>query len=307
MLKLPFLRDPFARKDAMISPYRLEDSADRYRWWLRRLREARLLKHEVLVETVEVDVPRTLPPPMEPGRVVDAKTRRRLKADVASMRPWGYAIQLAEGIATGRPKDVEKLVFRTHLVMNGIRAVLGEDVLAGARVLDLASNHGFFSLACRKAGARHVTGVDLRPSNVAKAEYLKAHFGADCVDFEVRNVYDVDGNFDVVLNLGLLYHVTDPYRLIRRTAELAGRIAVVDTITHKSPVSAFVLRPGKNLQKPGNGEFDVELHPTYRALVDLMMASGFSRVVEVVPREAPDRARHPLYDEGLRRCLIGVK
>lgn len=110
------------------------------------------------------------------------------------------------------------------------------DILDGARVLDLASHDGRFSLAALKAGAAHVTGVEVGQSLIDKAQETFAFYDQDpetyrfvCGDvFEVlsRERFDVD----VVLCLGYLYHTYRHTELMYRLHNLAPRHLIVDTM-----------------------------------------------------------------------------
>jgi hypothetical protein len=107
----------------------------------------------------------------------------------------------------------------------------------------------------------------------------------------------------------VLYHITNPYKLLRLTSDLCRRFAVLDSIMHKEPVSAFIQRVNKDTSRHAEGRFAVEPHPTSRAVIDLMHAVGFKQVVEVV-RQSLGGGRdcpHELYDRMERRCLIGFK
>lgn len=62
---------------------------------------------------------------------------------------------------------------------------------AGRRVLDCFCNQGGFALACAKAGAAHVTAVDVSESAIATARANAEVMGlSDRVDFVVANVFD---------------------------------------------------------------------------------------------------------------------
>ena len=110
------------------------------------------------------------------------------------------------------------------------------DIFDGARVLDLASHDGRFSFAALKAGAAHVTGVEVRESLIDKAQETFAFYGQDpetyrfvCGDvFEVlaREKFDVD----VVLCLGYLYHTYRHTELMYRLHDLAPKHLIVDTM-----------------------------------------------------------------------------
>lgn len=109
------------------------------------------------------------------------------------------------------------------------------DIFEGARVLDLASHDGRWSFAALRAGAAHVTGVEVREESVNRAKETFAFYGQDpetyrfiCGDvFEVlaRETLDVD----VVLLLGYLYHTYRHTELMYRIHELAPKHMILDT------------------------------------------------------------------------------
>jgi tRNA (mo5U34)-methyltransferase len=84
--------------------------------------------------------------------------------------------------------------------------------LKGKTVLDIGCNAGFYSMEMKRRGADRVLGLDSRD------EYLKqARFAADVngLDVEFRNlsVYDVGklgATFDLVIFMGVLYHLRHP-------------------------------------------------------------------------------------------------
>ena len=236
--------------------------------------------------------------------------QQTVKKHIQDLSPWGYGIQLREGVTTAPPLALERMTYRSHLISGTVRRLLGKE-LVNSTFIDFACNHGYFSLEMAYFGARQVTGLDLRSKNIAKANFLKDYFGIKNTIFRQQDIYDLDSTrqFDVVFNLGILYHITDPYKLMQLTYNLCKRFAVVDSIMHKEPVSAFIQRVSKDTSKHAEGKFDVELHPTYRAVIDLMHAVGFKQVIELV-RKPLGQGRdcpHDLYDRMDRRCLIGFK
>jgi tRNA (mo5U34)-methyltransferase len=84
--------------------------------------------------------------------------------------------------------------------------------LRGRTVLDIGCNAGFYSIEMKRRGAERVVGID------ADNDYLnQARFAAEVigVDLELRelSVYDVGTlgeRFDIVLFLGVLYHLRHP-------------------------------------------------------------------------------------------------
>jgi SAM-dependent methyltransferase len=278
------------------------EAGKRYRWFKAQMRRAQLLEPEQFTPTIEVPVPNRPTDLMLSREDMTEEEAAKLGERVAALRPWGYSIHLGKGLYTDRHKGA-RMLFRVRLITGAV-AELCE--IKGASVLDIACNHGYFGLELASRGAV-VEGIDLRERNIEKARLLAEHFRIKNVGFSVGNAYDATGQYDIVYNLGLFYHVTDPYRLMALTYRLARKVAVIDTVTHTEPFSGFIQGIGSDTSRPGKGEFSVELHPTYRGLLDLVGAVGFSKVIEAVPAKAPDAARHPYYERRQRRCFIAFK
>ena len=99
--------------------------------------------------------------------------------------------------------------------------------LSGMSVLDIGCNGGFYSLQLKRRGASRVLGVDV------DNQYLnQARFAAQVLDLEVelekRSVYDVDnieGQFDLVLFMGVFYHLRYPlYALDKIIKKVRGKL-----------------------------------------------------------------------------------
>lgn len=303
--------DPCAHASGQSSTWSITQAAARYRAWLAALNQQALLPVEHLLPTIAAHCTAELPELMAYGATVSVVDEAALRRELELLQPWGYGIQLRPGIITPHEYPqvaLRQMTYRSHLITGTMRALLG-DSLHSATLLDMACNHGYFALEAAYHGAKSVLGVDLRPGNIAKAEFLKRYFGIANTQFRIQNVYDLDlaQPFDVVYNLGLFYHVTDPYLLMRRTYALCTRFAVIDSIMHREPVSAFLQMLNKDVTRHAEGEFNVELHPTYRAMIDLMYAVGFTRVMEVVAVDNADKLPQKLYDRCERRCLVGFK
>jgi tRNA (mo5U34)-methyltransferase len=84
--------------------------------------------------------------------------------------------------------------------------------LQGRRVLDIGCNAGFYSLEMKKRGASRVLGIDDDPRYLAQARFASEYLGLD-IEFRQLSVYDVAAlgeRFDVVLFMGVLYHLRHP-------------------------------------------------------------------------------------------------
>jgi tRNA (mo5U34)-methyltransferase len=84
--------------------------------------------------------------------------------------------------------------------------------LSGKTVLDIGCNAGFYSIELKRRGARRVVGIDSDEHYLAQARFAAEISG---VDLELRelSVYDVGtlrDRFDIVLFLGVFYHLRHP-------------------------------------------------------------------------------------------------
>jgi 2-polyprenyl-3-methyl-5-hydroxy-6-metoxy-1,4-benzoquinol methylase len=308
------VRESFAVDETIVAAlaeteFSAGSSQSRYVAWRRSIAADRAGVVEFLVPRVVVEIPAARPEFMSPRP--DAEVAKdALAARVEELGPWEVPFHLGHGVRT-MPKNLATGVaakwywYRTHLINGAVARLLGAD-LERTTVLDIGCHSGLFSLDLATRGAAHVDGIDLRPQNIAQARFAAEYYGIDNVSFEVRDVDDVasDGQWDVVLNLGVLYHVLNPFELIEKTHALCRSFAVIDTVCHTEPVSAFFVMGDKNVHSTTEGKGAYELHPTYRAVIDTMRQVGFSEIFEVRGRAAE---QHDLYAAGSRRCFLAIK
>ncbi len=130
-------------------------------------------------------------------------------------------------------------------------------------VADVGASNGYFSFEARKRGAR-VVAFDFRHkdnSGFGLAQYIN---GVNDIEHHQINVLDISrkrfGQFDVVLALGLLYHVADPYRGLANCADLATKQLLVESycidnslgaVLAEEPVMRFISDPVR-FPGPGN-------------------------------------------------------
>jgi SAM-dependent methyltransferase len=156
--------------------------------------------------------------------------------------------------------------------------------LAGRRVLDLGCNAGFWSLAAIEAGADFVLGIDGRQMHVDQARLV---FEARAVEparyrFRAADIFHVDLDeepFDIVLCLGLLYHVSKPFELMERISAWNRDLLVIDTRVERVPGQFFrVVR--QNVDEPRSAvDRAIALHPTSGAVVRLARTFEYQAVM----------------------------
>jgi tRNA (mo5U34)-methyltransferase len=84
--------------------------------------------------------------------------------------------------------------------------------LRGKTVLDIGCNGGFYSIAMKRRGADRVLAIDWDDRYLAQARFAAEVSEVD-VEFRQLSVYDVatlHERFDVVLFMGVLYHLRHP-------------------------------------------------------------------------------------------------
>lgn len=90
-------------------------------------------------------------------------------------------------------------------------AALPQD-LRGRTVLDIGCNAGFYSIEMKRRGADRVLGIDYDDRYLAQAR-LAAEMNGQEIEFRKLSVYDVaeiGERFDLVLFMGVFYHLRHP-------------------------------------------------------------------------------------------------
>lgn len=115
--------------------------------------------------------------------------------------------------------------------------------LEGLRVADLGCLEGGFALALAQRGMK-VMGVEARQRNLDKALLLKEHFDLPELEFvrdDVKNfTREKFGSFDVVLALGILYHLDRPVEWLSQIAEATRGLLVIES--HYAPADKAAMK-----------------------------------------------------------------
>lgn len=108
--------------------------------------------------------------------------------------------------------------------------------LAGATVLDMGCNAGFYSIELKKRGARRVLGIDVDDRYLKQARFAATVLGVD-IELEKCSVYDVDriaGRFDYVFFMGVFYHLRYPLFALDKLIKKVGGKLVFQTMVRGS-------------------------------------------------------------------------
>jgi tRNA (mo5U34)-methyltransferase len=140
-----------------------------------------------------------------PGHETAAAALRR-QAD--ALGPWFHNIDLGDGVWTAPDHflgDYPNVKWRRFA--DAIPADL-----TGKSVLDIGCNGGFYAIEMKRRSAARVLGVDADERYLAQARFAAAHLGQE-IEFRNLSVYDVGAlgeRFDIVLFMGVLYHLRHP-------------------------------------------------------------------------------------------------
>jgi SAM-dependent methyltransferase len=224
-----------------------------------------------------------------------------LRARVESFPRWHYEFDLPGGVRTpiAQPTHANRHAQRKEYFFAPLVRLCG-GTLAGKRVLDLGCNAGYWSLAAVEAGADFVLGIDGRQMHVDQANLVFEANGIepDRYRFDLSDIFTLDlqdERFDVVLCLGLLYHISKPFELMERIAAWNTDLLVIDSTLDTEAQGPYFRMIAQNLDDPRSAlDRPIALHPTSRAVVRLAEQFGYSSVM-LRPRftswEGADRYR----------------
>ena len=147
-------------------------------------------------------------------------TSSQIQARVEALRPWFHNMDLG-GVATAPDHFLGDY---PTIKWKKFAATVPED-LTGKSVLDIGCNGGFYSLEMKRRGADRVLGIDFDDSYLAQARFAAEVNGLD-IEFAKLSVYDVGTlgeTFDVVIFMGVLYHLRHPLLALDLIREHAAR------------------------------------------------------------------------------------
>lgn len=104
--------------------------------------------------------------------------------------------------------------------------------LTGKSVLDVGCNAGFYSIQMKRRGAARVVGIDTDEKYLAQARFAAKVSNAE-IEFRKLSVYRVQElreQFDLVLFMGVLYHLRHPLLAL----ELLHEYVVADLLVAQS-------------------------------------------------------------------------
>jgi tRNA (mo5U34)-methyltransferase len=119
--------------------------------------------------------------------------------------------------------------------------------LSGRTVLDIGCNAGFYAIEMKRRGAARVVGIDADQDYLNQARFAAEVIGVD-IELHELSVYDVgtlSERFDIVLFLGVLYHLRHPLLALDLIHEHVAR----DLLVFQS------MQRGSNAIEPLEGDY----------------------------------------------------
>jgi SAM-dependent methyltransferase len=170
-------------------------------------------------------------------------------------------------------------------------------------VLELGSLEGGHSLAIAGwPGIESVVAVEGRRGNLARARFVQGLTGRTNVTFTHGSLETLDlaalGRFDVVLCMGLLYHLPEPWSLLERVASAADALFLW---THYAPEAGVrakrrgyegrIYHEWRFLYEPLSGLSFRSFWPTRTALIRMLGDCGLPQVT--VLEDQPEHEHGP--------------
>lgn len=134
----------------------------------------------------------------------EAEIRQR----VAAFPHWYHQIEVYPGIITPGINNTAQVLQLLQLPRD----------CTGLRALDIGARDGFFSFELERRGAQVLAIDHIAPTQTGFA--IASELLGSKVNYQVANVYDLNpnqyGQFDIVLFLGVLYHLRNPLLALDR-------------------------------------------------------------------------------------------
>jgi tRNA (mo5U34)-methyltransferase len=163
--------------------------------------------------------------PRSEGQPPDA-----ISSEIAQLAPWFHNLHLPSGHQTARSHPLGDF---PAFKWEQIAGALATD-LHGVRALDVGCNAGFYSFALAARGAE-VLAIDVDEHYLRQGRWAAQQLDpAGRVRFERMHLYDLFGTeerFDLILFLGVLYHLRYPQLALDLLSELTGGRMIVQTLT----------------------------------------------------------------------------
>lgn len=238
---------------------------------------------------------------MEIHPLPTTEPRAALQTGLDARAPWFYALAFDNGAQTPGESATINAIHRARY--DAIFPHL-DRLFAGrwpsVRCLDLACHEGWFALHAAMRGAA-VRGVDIRPDHIAKARWLADQTGLPNVRFTEGDLFVPDDShadgYDLLLFIGIFYHLEDPMRALRIARSLTRGVCVLEGTVARAATMEAVWGPDDLLRRgpgaiilpadevhTGSGG-GITLVPSLDGLRTMLLRAWFAAVHLALPTE----------------------
>jgi len=212
-----------------------------------------------------------------PANASQEELRARANELVTAV-PWLHSIRLFPDLVVKGVKPPETLEAERQRILETID-------IKGRTVLDVGSWNGYFSFEAKRLGAARVIASDSytwkHPAWRGREtfELSRACLGLDIEAVEIDPT-EMPGPLEpteVVLFLGVFYHLFDPIDVLDRVASLAKDVLVVETHEDLQWVDkpAMAFYPGSELNQDNTNWWATNPE----CMIELLKAKGFTKIV----------------------------
>jgi len=178
-----------------------------------------------------------------PNEVDEIYSEKELLERISKIPIWAHKIQLGSHVVTpGKIPD------RT---MKGELDAIPKD-LAGKSILDVGTRNGGWAFECERRNAKEITAIDIWQNEVyGRDESFKIckeilDSKVELIELDVLDVEKLGKKFDVILFLGVIYHLMDPLLALRKLYNVCNELIILQAAVLKSPKNiCYFLEPGE--------------------------------------------------------------
>jgi len=193
------------------------------------------------------------------------------------------------------------------------------DKLQNMTAADIAAAEGFVGMRYLAKGLKQIDSFELNRGQIARCQMVQRLKQLDeGADFSKLFLYHMDlenpywstvlaKKYDLVFCLGIVYHMENPMIFLRNVYEITENICIIESDTPLEPKTDSGILKQLDSQvtlKQGNVRYILEQRPNRKALIDMLLAVGFSSV-RTIP--CPSDASCTYLRSGSKSVLVARK
>lgn len=187
---------------------------------------------------------------------------------------WFHTIDLGNGILTNGADDS----------VNKLKTIKMKELVPGKSILDIGAWDGFFSFEAERLGASKVIAVDPFMWNGlswgSKKGFTLAQqiLNSKVQDLNLNDISEIKtlDPCDIVLFLGVFYHLKDPFTLLEKIAKITNEMLILETEldmrSNEFPMMSF------NYNREVFADYTNYWFPNQKGVEALLKTVGFKKV-----------------------------